>query len=311
MNSSNSPLVCIGVPVYNGGAKIVVALDSILAQTYSNIQVLISDNASTDGTRGICERICAEDPRVHYVRQPVNLGPSANFEAVLDLAEGDYFMWLGHDDWLSERYIEECVRTLNENSDVSLACGQAIYYQDGDELFRGTLVQLDQEHPHERVVAYYSMVADNGTYYGVMRREQLVKVRMHNVMGGDWLVIASMAFLGKVVTLPSISVNRALGGSTVSYEKIADSLGLSKFQALFPHVAIALCAFQDIAWRDSVYSLHRFNRVLLAWNCQKIIRVRHDSSIAGILRKCLGLGKQYGKRLIGSARGIAAGERDP
>ncbi len=220
-------------------------------------------------------------------------------------------MWLGHDDWLSESYVEKCVSALSENPDVSLVCGQAIYYRDGEEQSRGVAMHLTQERPQERVVAFYGMVADNGTFYGVMRREQLVMAKLRNVMGGDWLTIASMAFLGKVVTLPSISVNRALGGATVSYEKIASSLGLSRFQALFPHLTIAWCAFQDIAWRDPVYSLPRRKRVLLAWACQRTIRLRHDSSVVGILRRCMNLGKEYGRHLIESVRGITARERDP
>ncbi len=302
MNCSDSPLVCVGVPVFNGVATIEIAVHCLLNQTYTNIQVLISDNASTDGTREICERICAEDPRVHYVRQPVNLGPSANFEAVLGLAEGDYFMWLGHDDWLSQRYIEECVRTLNDNSDVSLACGQAIYYQDGEELYKGIVMQLTQELSSERVAAYYQMVAENGTFYGLMRREQLANVKLHKVMGGDWLVVASMAFLGKVVTLPSISVNRALGGSTVSYTKIANTLGLSKFQGVFPHAVTAFSAFREIAWRDPVYTLNRVDRVRLAWKCQRIIRLRYDASFLSLFRRSLRLGRHFiKKRLIGSA----------
>ena len=302
MNSPNIPLVSIGVPVYNGQEGIEKTLYSILNQTYINTQVLISDNASTDNTGDICERICAEDERVSYVRQPVNLGPTANFNAVLDLSQGNYFMWLGHDDWLSERYIEVCAETLDEYPDVSLACGQTVYYQDGDESYRGVVVQLPQESPQERVAAYYSVVAENGTFYGLMRREQLVHVKMINVMGGDWLVIAAMAFLGNVVTLPSISVNRALGGSTVSYSKIANTLGVSKFQAVFPHVVTAFSAFREIAWRNPVYSLNRIERVRLAWKCQRIIRLRYDVSFLSILRRSLSLGRHsIKKRLIGSA----------
>lgn len=302
MNIPNAPLVSIGVPVFNGQNKIAQALNSILNQTYSNILVLISDNASTDNTRQICERICSEDERVSYVRQPVNLGPTANFNAVLDLARGDYFMWLGHDDWLSERYIEVCVETLEENSDISLACGEAFYYQDGDEPHRGVVMQLPQESPRERVAAYYSLVAENGTFYGLMRREQLANRRIRNIMGGDWLVVASMAFLGKIVTLPSISVNRALGGSTVSYTKIANTLGVSKFQAVFPHAVTAFSAFREIAWRDPVYSLKRTDRVRLAWKCQRIIRTRYDASLWSIFRRSLRLGRHsIKKRLIGSA----------
>ena len=302
MNKLNHTLASIGVPVYNGSQKIETALHSILTQSYANLEVVISDNASTDNTREICERICAEDERVSYVRQPVNLGPSANFKAVLNLAQGDYFMWLGHDDWLSEKYIEVCAKTLNENSDVSLACGQAIYCRDGNEVFRGAVVQLQQESPRERVAAYFDTVSDNGMFYGLMRRELLAKVKMNDVMGGDWLMIASIAFMGKVVTLPAISVNRERGGSSASYENIASLLGLSKFQATFPHVAIAFFAFRDIAWRDPVYSLNGLGRLFLGWKCQRRIRLHHDASLCRTLRKCLSLGKQYSKRVIGSAK---------
>ena len=302
MNSPNIPLVSIGVPVYNGQEGIEKTLYSILNQTYINTQVLISDNASTDNTGDICERICAEDERVSYVRQPVNLGPTANFNAVLDLSQGNYFMWLGHDDWLSERYIEVCAETLDEYPDVSLACGQTVYYQNGDKSYRGVVVQLPQESPQERVAAYYSVVADNGTFYGLMRREQLANVKMKNIMGGDWLVIAAIAFLGKVVTLRSIRVNRALGGSTVSYTKIAETSGLSKWQGAYPHVVTALSAFREIAWRDPVYSLGLVDRVRLAWKCQKIMRLRRNVTFFAILRRSLALGKHFVmKRIYGSA----------
>jgi len=301
MNHLDSPLVSIGLPVYNGQGKIEKALYSILHQTYINIQVLVSDNASTDNTREICERVCAEDERVSYVRQAINSGPTANFNHVLDLAQGDYFMWLGHDDWLSNRFIELCVEALDENPEISLACGQSVYYQDGDESYRGVAVQLPQESPQERVAAYFSLVSENGTFYGLMRRKQLANIRMENVMGGDWLVIASMAFLGSVVTLPSITVNRALGGSTVSYTKIADTLGVSKFQAVFPHAVTALSAFREIAWRNPVYSLNRVERIRLAWKCQRIIRSRYDASLWSLLQRSFRLGRHSIKKRLGGA----------
>jgi glycosyltransferase involved in cell wall biosynthesis len=299
---SSAALVNIGIPVFNGQEGIERALNSLRNQTFKNIQVLISDNASTDNTRAICERICAEDERVSYVRQPKNLGPTANFNAVLDLSRGDYFMWLGHDDWLSERFIEVGVETLDENPDVSIACGETLYYQDGSDSHRGVVMQLPQESPQERVAAYFSQVSENGTFYGLMRRKQLAKRRMGNVMGGDWLVVASMAFSGKVVTLPSIRVNRELGGSTVSYTKIANTLGVSKFQAVYPHAVTALSAFREIAWRDPVYSLNRIDRIRLAWKCQRIIRLRYDASVLSILRRSFSLGRHFvTKRLPGSA----------
>jgi hypothetical protein len=152
------------------------------------------------------------------------------------------------------------------------------------------------------VIGYYSVVADNGTFYGLMRREQLAKQRMNNVIGGDWLVIAAIAFSGKVVTLPSVWVNRELGGSTDSYTKIAATLGLSKWQGAYPHVVTALIAFKEIAWRDPVYSLGRIDRLRLAWKCQRIIRLRRGFSAFGIVKRSLALARHVvTKRLFGSA----------
>lgn len=296
-----SPLVSIGVPVYNGQKHIERALDSLRNQTYENLQVLISDNASTDGTPQICQRVCNQDARFSYVRQPVNIGPTANFNALIDLARGSYFMWLGHDDWLSRPFVEGCVTKLAGHPDISLACGQAIYYQDGSESYRGVEVQLLQESAEERVVGYYSTVADNGTFYGLMRREQLASLKMINIMGGDWLLIAAIAFLGKVVTLPSISVNRELGGSTESYRKIALTLGLPKWQAAHPHLVLALGAFREIAWRDPVYLLGPVDRMRLAWKCQRILRLRHDVTLIAFLRRSLAFARSAVSKRIGGS----------
>src|SRR5690242_5362454 len=90
--------VTIGLPVYNGADHLALALDSLLAQDYAAIEVIISDNASTDGTRALCEAYTRRDPRVRYTRNDTNIGPNANFLRVLELASCDHFMWAAHDD---------------------------------------------------------------------------------------------------------------------------------------------------------------------------------------------------------------------
>lgn len=90
--------VSIGMPVYNGEKYIREALDSLLGQSFANFELIISDNASTDGTEGICLEYAAQDARIRYIRQPKNLGALANFKFVLDEAQGEYFMWAAADD---------------------------------------------------------------------------------------------------------------------------------------------------------------------------------------------------------------------
>jgi len=99
-------LVSIGMPVFNGGKHIRDALDSLLAQTYRNFELIISDNSSTDETEQICREYEEIDFRIRYIRQPENLGATENFQFVLARAKGEYFMWAAHDDIWDPCWIE-------------------------------------------------------------------------------------------------------------------------------------------------------------------------------------------------------------
>jgi len=105
--TSKVPQVSIGLPVYNGAKFIQEALDSLLAQSFTNFELIISDNASTDESEAICQKYVARDLRIRYVRQTENLGAIANFKFVLDEAVGEYFMWAAADDVWDKQWIEE------------------------------------------------------------------------------------------------------------------------------------------------------------------------------------------------------------
>src|SRR5688500_6871770 len=93
-----SPIVTIGMPVFNGEASVRQAIECLLGQTFAEFELIISDNASRDGTEAICREYAASDSRVRYIRQNENLGVLANFEFVLDQAGGEFFMWAAADD---------------------------------------------------------------------------------------------------------------------------------------------------------------------------------------------------------------------
>jgi hypothetical protein len=93
-----------------------------------------------------------------------------------------------------------------------------------------------------------------------------------NTMGADWLLMANLAFQGKIVSLQDVSVNRDVGGKTRSLRNVARSSGFSWFEAEVPQVAIAGFIVRDIAWRSPVYSeLGRIRRIRLALTCAAII----------------------------------------
>ncbi|MBS0202989.1 MAG: glycosyltransferase family 2 protein [Planctomycetes bacterium] len=116
-----STFVSIGMPVYNGGEALRRALDSLLAQSHTNFELIISDNASTDSTQAITEEYARKDCRIRLTRQPVNQGAFANFLWVLDQARGQYFMWAAHDDAWSANYVESLSNQLDNQPQAVLA----------------------------------------------------------------------------------------------------------------------------------------------------------------------------------------------
>lgn len=115
------PKVSIGMPVYNGEKYIKEAIDSLLAQTFTDFELIISDNCSEDGTEAICQHYVDKDSRVSYIRQNRNIGASENFEFVLQKSVGEFFMWAAYDDRWSTSFIDKLTRALIENNDAGLA----------------------------------------------------------------------------------------------------------------------------------------------------------------------------------------------
>lgn len=119
--SSQNPRVSIGLPVYNGERFFAEALDSILAQTYDDWELIISDNASTDRTAEICQAHAARDKRIRYYRNETNMGAAKNYSRVFQLSSGEYFKWLPADDLIAPEYLERCVEALDREPTAVLA----------------------------------------------------------------------------------------------------------------------------------------------------------------------------------------------
>src|SRR6516225_9483787 len=103
--TTRSPQVTVCLPVYNGQNYVGDAIRSVLGQTFEDFELVISDNASTDGTAEICRRAAARDPRVRYFRADTNRGLAWNHNHAFALAGGRYVMWMGHDDVLAAEYL--------------------------------------------------------------------------------------------------------------------------------------------------------------------------------------------------------------
>jgi len=256
-----------------------------------DLSIFVVDNASTDDTQDICQEFSKKDDRVKYVTQSSNIGASANFAEVLRRASGEYFMWLGDDDWMDASYVSHCVPLLRADPDVALASGAPIYYRQGLKAYAGRLFDLPEKSWAIRVAHYYAMVADNGMFYGIMRTAQLQQVITPNIMGGDWHLIANIVSMGKTRMSSAVSIHRELGGATTSYRQITKSLGLPAIQAIFPMTTIAFGAWGNIIFAGTAYKKRGIPaRIMLAGVVFLLVIAKPTFYYVGRAKRLLKLG---------------------
>lgn len=297
------PLVSVGVPTYNRIATLRRTVASVLAQDYPNVEVVISDDASTDGTQEWCEELSRRDNRVRYVRQSANIGLTANYVEVFRQSRGEYYLALADDDWLDRSYVSQCLQTLLGQPDLALVCGKP-------RMFRGHEYQYDGRHDNalqrsgaQRIIHYLRWVVEDAELHGVMRRETIESVPpMPNILAGDWLFIASILFNGKARTLESVAINKSLGGVSSSWTRQIEVYGLSRYQARLrglPYFIIIWSAFKDIAWESPVYRrCGRVGRFVLACRACAALFVKFAILNGGYVRSTLkGVWQRYFTRM--------------
>jgi glycosyltransferase involved in cell wall biosynthesis len=252
---SAAPLVSIGVPTYNRVATLERTLASAIAQTYSPIEVVISDNGSEDGTEELCRSFVARDSRVSYLRHHRNVGSTVNFNRLFEACRGDYVMMLADDDWIDAGYVAACVAALEADRSASLVAGLARYMRGGSFVRDGVLHTHSQRDPADRVRHYLATVDDNGVFYGLMPRAVLDRARpLPNVLGNDWLHVARIACQGRIATLEDVRIYREVGGTSVNISSIVASFGQSEWQARVPQLVIAWNLLRDVGWAHPVYT---------------------------------------------------------
>lgn len=115
MTDTSRPRLSVGVPVYNGQRFLRATIDSILGQTFRDLEVIVCDNASTDSTESIAREYAARDPRVRYYRNDRNIGPAPNYNRCVDLARGEFFKWNAADDVIAPTFAEKCIAELDRD----------------------------------------------------------------------------------------------------------------------------------------------------------------------------------------------------
>ena len=216
-STQHSPRLSIGMPVYNGDRYLAETLDCFLAQTFQDFEIIVCDNASTDHTAEICRYFAGRDPRIRYHRNEKNLGAIPNFNRVFEFSRLPLFKWAAHDDLYHPRYLEACVRILDEDPDVILAHSKTGFVDDRGQPFtvdRATGRYIDPRTGVQKaadsptiadspvaILRFWQVLsrANWGTHmFGVIRREMLQKTRLvPTFSGGDRAMLAELALLGR------------------------------------------------------------------------------------------------------------------
>jgi glycosyltransferase involved in cell wall biosynthesis len=172
---NTAPRLTIGLPVYNGEKYVAESIEALLGQTFEDFELIISDNASTDGTRDICRRYAKQDGRIRYIHQPKNIGSAPNHNLLFQQSRGELFKWAAADDLYARDLLQHCVDALDEFPQLVLAHSWTATIDNKGNITQAFEYPLATDSPSapER---FRSMLFGSGGDYGIIRADDMYGV---------------------------------------------------------------------------------------------------------------------------------------
>jgi glycosyltransferase involved in cell wall biosynthesis len=210
-----APRVTIGLPVYNGQEHIGRAIESVLAQDYSDFELVICDNASDDSTAEVVRGYAASDSRIKFHENGRNIGQIANMNRVFELGSSEYFRWMGDDDWLEPNYLSKCVEYLDRKPDVIAVTTYIRYFDDeGNDFYAEyTGRRLESSEAHRRFSRMLWLIRSDYRYYdphySLYRRSAMQQTHLlQDKFATDRLLAAELSLLGPFGHIPECLSHR-------------------------------------------------------------------------------------------------------
>src|SRR5882672_3783898 len=213
------PLISIGMPVYNGAAYIRFTLEGLLAQSFGDFELIISDNASTDATRDVIEDCMLRDARIRYELQPVNIGVNPNSSHVMRLARGEFFKWSSSSDWCAPTFLERCLNELLAHDDTVLVAPRTRLFRDTPSKSQNYEfdVEVLDDAPSARFARLHSTLTLNNALSGLIRMSALRRTRlMEPYRSADVVLMGHLVLLGKFRLLPERLFYRRMEAATAT-----------------------------------------------------------------------------------------------
>ncbi len=215
-------MVSVGMPVYNGEAHIRKAIESILGQTFTDFELVISDNASSDGTAAICQEYAARDSRIRIFRNEINRGSVYNDNRVFQLSRGKYFKWASSNDYIAPTMLEECVNVLDRRPEVVLCYSHSCLLDDQGALIEEheDALDLENDSPSFRFRRITCDMGLNNAFSGLIRSDVLRQTTyLENYLASDLPVMAELALHGKFHEIPRPLFFRRVGNQSATVHK--------------------------------------------------------------------------------------------
>jgi len=205
MAGAFAPRVTVGLPVYNSEEFLAWSLDSLLAQTYRDFVLVISDNASTDATADICLRYSRIDPRVRYFRNDINIGNPRNFNRVFALTQTPFLKWSTADDFWAPTFLERAMEVMESQPNVALCYPQAVLVDasGGNPQDYDDVLHLVQDDAVSRFIQLLETIKLAHQHLGVIRTSMLRRTHLLGLhIGSDINLLAELTLYGKFVEIP-------------------------------------------------------------------------------------------------------------
>lgn len=229
-------MVSIGLPVYNGERFIERALNSLLAQSFKDFELIISDNASTDCTEKICRKYKKRHKRIKYIRHLTNMGAENNFKFVLERAKAKYFMWAAADDLWEKNFISENFHFLENNKDFVGSISNSQCHSGETGVTAGS-TKIEDNDKINRIYRFLKYPAYNSRFYSLFRCKDLKNAVIKSGMeclAYDWIVIIYLLNKGKLNCIPGSPKFIKSAGTSLCLVTLLNKYNYKKIENFIP-----------------------------------------------------------------------------
>jgi len=271
----------IGLPIYNGERFLRLKINSILNQTYTDFELMISDNCSNDQTQKICEEFSKKDDRIKYYRHEKNFGAIKNFEYVLEKSNSEFFMWTAIDDILLPEFIEKNIQILEKNSQYVASISKINSYQPDDEIIQISKNDLEYSEFIKKIRNYVrprSIFSIEGDFqsktrmylkksscqviYSIFKSDVIKKSMIdESFLGHDWAIFLNVLKYGNLAVIDEVLMyeyERGISGKGLISSTRQFNKGIGVF---FPWYSLTKWCVKNLGFQFYIKNIDYFSQL--------------------------------------------------